>query len=392
MPNLTPKEAQEIHRQVRAKLGTNPALQSLPERRREEVLRDTAEIVAALAERQGRGAAVPRRDVYALADAPAGKGAAERAPQLGEGVRTGVTEAARMVREINFPAFVASLIEGTFHSIVKSSIEQMNAYADMVKSVAQSLNEFRDDNVTPNQGRDFLVKKYPQVFQLDTSAGEPKVTLRQGGEEGELPNFQKDLGLPEPVDSLDEETIEDTLVPAARDEVARGRQQLLATVILMGINRIVVTDGRINAKMRFQFSANDTKNTTAADYDYQDLGDTTVETQAGGQGGGQWKDGGGTWNYVQGDYARVTSPNVKVTSEVHTDTTSALQASGQMMGEVAINFRSETFPLEKMVNTDQLARLNQAQAGAARAAPPPAAAAPPPAPPPSPAPAPGPAR
>ncbi|HZX94670.1 MAG TPA: hypothetical protein VFE90_09140 [Myxococcales bacterium] len=379
MPTLTANERREIDRQLKTKLGTNSALLAMPQHKREEVLRHTAEIVAALAARPGR----PPADVYALAGETGT--ASSRQPQLGEGVRTGVTEAARMVKEINFPAFVASLIEGTFHSIVKSSIEQMNAYADMVKSVAQSLNEFRDENVSQNQAKDFLVKKYPQTFQLDTSQGDPHVTMRQGAEDSELPNFQKDLGLPEAVDSLDDDTIQQTLVPAARDEVAKGRQQLLATVILMGINRIVVTDGRINAKMRFQFSASDQKTTQASDYDYQNLGDTTVEQKAGDQGTGQWKDGAGTWNYVQGDYQRVTAPNVKVTSEVHSDTTASLQASGQMMGEVAINFRSETFPLEKMVNTDQLARLNQAQAGAGRATPPPGqapqAAAPPAAPP-----------
>jgi hypothetical protein len=375
MATLTANETNEIARQVRAKLGKNPALMAMPEKKREEVFRHTADVVAAMAARPGAS----QRDAYALADSGTG-GSTSHQPQLGEGVRLGVTEAAHMVKEINFPAFVASLIEGTFHSIVKSSIEQMNAYAEMVKSVAQSLNEFRDENVTHNQGKDFLVKKYPQMFQLDTSQGDPKVTMRQGADESNLPNFQKDLNLPEPVDSLDDDTIQNKLVPAARDEVARGRQQLLATVILMGINRIVVTDGRINAKMRFNFSASDTKTTQASDYDYKNLGNTTVEQKAGDQYQGQWKDGAGNWSYVGGDYQRVSTPNVKVTSEVHSDTTASLTASGQMMGEVAINFRSETFPLEKMVNTDQLARLNQAQAGAGRAAPAPAQpAAPPPA-------------
>ena len=130
MPKLTANETNEIARQVRAKLGKNSALLSMPPQKREEVLRHTADIVAALTEAPARAPA----DVYALDTGSA----AARQPQLGEGVRTGVTEAARMVKEINFPAFVASLIEGTFHSIVKSSIEQMNAYADMVKSVRES--------------------------------------------------------------------------------------------------------------------------------------------------------------------------------------------------------------------------------------------------------------
>mgnify|MGYP002149795662 CR=1 FL=1 len=47
-----------------------------------------------------------------------------------------------------------------------------------------------------------------------------------------------------------------------RDDLARGRQQLLATTIMMGINRIIITDGRINAKLKFNFSAQDTMNRT----------------------------------------------------------------------------------------------------------------------------------
>ena len=49
-----------------------------------------------------------------------------------------------------------------------------------------------------------------------------------------------------------------------------------------------------------------------------------------------------------------------------------------LMGEVRISFRSETFPLEKMVNTDQFMHLNQAQGGArgTPAAPPPAPTSP----------------
>ena len=39
--------------------------------------------------------------------------------------------------------------------------------------------------------------------------------------------------------------IEAQLVPAAKRRLAAGRQQLLSTMVLMGINRIVVTDGSI---------------------------------------------------------------------------------------------------------------------------------------------------
>src|SRR6185369_1678300 len=94
----------------------------------------------------------------------------------------------------------------------------------------------------------------------------------------DLPDFGKDLGLGENITSLDEDTIEQKLVPAARNDLARGRQQLLATTILMGINRIIVTDGKINARIRFKFDAIETKKTRASARDLAMMGNT-VATQ-----------------------------------------------------------------------------------------------------------------
>ena len=47
------------------------------------------------------------------------------------------------------------------------------------------------------------------------------------------------------------------LVPAARTQLATSRQQLLATMVMLGINRIVVTDGKISAKVMYDFQARD---------------------------------------------------------------------------------------------------------------------------------------
>jgi len=41
------------------------------------------------------------------------------------------------------------------------------------------------------------------------------------------------------------------VVAATRRRPARNRQPILATVVLMGINRIVVSDGRISPRIRF---------------------------------------------------------------------------------------------------------------------------------------------
>ena len=180
---------------------------------------------------------------------------AKQGTEVGSVIGAGVTQTARMVKEINFPQFVASLIDGTFKAIVTSSIEQMKAYAEMVKSVSASLNDFKDKNTTDDEARQSLVSRYPQLMQMQVVDGVQKVMPRDDAFGEDMPDFGKDLGMSQNVTSLDEDTIEQQLVPAARDDLARGRQQLLATTILMGINRIIVTDGKINARIRFKFDA-----------------------------------------------------------------------------------------------------------------------------------------
>src|SRR4051812_44315717 len=65
--------------------------------------------------------------------------------------------AGALADELDFPAFVASLIHGTFDAIVDSSIRQMESFADLVSAVSKPLDQFTEENVTLNQARDWLI-------------------------------------------------------------------------------------------------------------------------------------------------------------------------------------------------------------------------------------------
>jgi hypothetical protein len=106
------------------------------------------------------------------------------------------------------PTFVADLMKGVFGAILKGSIDQMKAFASLIAAVAKSLDQFRDQNISDNQARDFLTEQLP-ALKIDP----PKLKSK----------------------------------PPTR-RLATTRQQLLATMVLMGINRVVVTDGRIRAR------------------------------------------------------------------------------------------------------------------------------------------------
>ncbi|MHB8789220.1 MAG: hypothetical protein ACYDBT_05005 [Desulfobulbaceae bacterium] len=268
--------------------------------------------------------------------------------------------------ELDFPEFVASLVHGTFDAIVDSSIRQMESFADLVAAVAKPLDQFTQENVTPNQARDWLVEQYPKELAMIRGDGAfqvvPRATAGDGLDEGEppSPDWLADFGLQgEP---LTPELIEDELLPKARERVARNRLQTLATMVLLGMNRVVVRDGTIAARLRFRAAAAD-----HARVDYAVSDDP-------GSGGNEWGERGSR------SYA---APTTKVsTVGVNVQADSELKA--ELFGEVKINFASETVPLERFVDEAKRTLLER-HARSARAVmrqvpPVPPAAAQPPAP------------
>lgn len=268
--------------------------------------------------------------------------------------------------ELDFPEFVASLVHGTFDAIVDSSIRQMESFADLVAAVAKPLDQFTQENVTPNQARDWLVEQYPKDLAMFRADGAfqvvPRIAPGDGLEEGEPPSpeWLTDFGLQgEP---LTPELIEEELLPKARERVARNRLQTLATMVLLGMNRVVVRDGTIAARLRFRAAAAD-----HAKVDY------AISDDPGG-GGTEWGERGSR------SYA---APTTKVsTVGVNVQADSELKA--ELFGEVKINFASETVPLERFVDEAKRTLLERharsAPALMRQAAPVPPAAAQPPAP------------
>lgn len=184
--------------------------------------------------------------------APSSSGAPSSSPvgRVGEVTRS-------TLDAIDFPNFVSGLIQGTFQAIVDSSIQQMQAYAEMLKQVAGTVDQFMSENVSDGQARDYLADRYGDVLTRSSASGAPRLSVNPQAQGGELPSFFSDLGFAAPED-LSDDTVEDVVVPAARRSLAEQRQQTLATMVMMGINRVVVSDGEITAKLVFHVDASET--------------------------------------------------------------------------------------------------------------------------------------
>jgi hypothetical protein len=435
MSSTTDNQRREVDRQVASMLARSAAYHSLPQEERAEIQKNTAAIVATMVENklsQGSGGRVApssglASDPFALplldqpgaplpgmppGMSPAGVGGQQK-PQFtggaqpgaksfgptksgdfGTAIATGVSMAGELLRQVNFPAFVAELVQGVFQAVVDASIQQMKAYGELVQSITMSLNDFRDANVTENQGRDHLVSKFPQLMQINMTDAGPRVGVRPDADTDDLPDIAGALGLNQKVTDLDEDVIEQQLVPAARNDLARSRQGLLATMLLMGINRIVVTDGKINAKLMFDFKARDTMTDHAQTYDYKNFGvnRASQSTSEGGEETGEnyneqkpgfWSGGsrsGESSRWSKGTYQYAESPAIYLTSVDDRVTTAELEAKAKLSGEVSLNFKSETFDLNKLASADEVFRMERVRsAGAGRGAPAPGAPAPAPA-------------
>ncbi len=274
----------------------------------------------------------PQQQQQAPAPAPAGAGGGggssapvDRAP--------GATAA--MLGAIDFPSFVASLVQGTFQAIVDASIQQMEAYSNLLAETAKTVDSFMQDNVSDDMARDHLADNYGDIFQRDLYGPQPTLTVAPTTTEKppELPSFLQGLGFDSVLD-IDDQAVEEVIVPEARHTLAEMRHQTLATMVMMGINRVVVDDGEINAKLIFNVDANETMNFTF---------DESKPTN---------------WNLAGTVGRNPFGANGIVVTTTNINTQADLSVRAELTGEVKIRFRSETFPLERFADSAAIQLIN----------------------------------
>jgi hypothetical protein len=133
---------------------------------------------------------------------------------------------------------------------------------------------------------------------------------------------------------IDDEQIEQVVVPAARRHLAESRQRTLATMVLMGINRVVVDDGEITAKLQFHIDASEA----------MQMRFDQTKTTAGNMSGYAGRSPFG----AQSVMVNTASLNAQTDLNVRADLT----------GQVRVKFRSETFPLERFADSAAIQLIN----------------------------------
>jgi hypothetical protein len=368
-PWTSPAALEAVRPQVREALTAVPAFSQLSPKERAEMAMNMVKVLSYIANPSGVFDDAAKRPPLARAQENATETARKTAatdPGFAGGdfeagaARQGVEQFGSLVKKVDFPKFVGGLINNVFRAIVETSIEQMRAYGELVAAVAKSVDEFMQDNIGVGAGRDFLANRYPDALQVEITPGEDggKPTSRvvtRGDDPGTaMAEISREYGIDPPLSDLSDDAAEMRLVTAARMQLARQRQQLLASMVMLGINRIVVTDGSINAKVRFDMRSNDEakREYRAAMYDQEKQGNTS--SISAGFGGILGLFGGG----VHAGAAHEDSHIATVSTGLDETSESKLEMTARLQGEVKVNFKSDYLPLEKMATPEMISAIS----------------------------------
>jgi hypothetical protein len=259
----------------------------------------------------------------------------------------------KILNAVSFPRFVTELINGVFKAIVDSNQQQMQAFVDLITHVSASLEGFADTNLGPDRARQWLIDQFPGSFEMeggpdedtdprdrDEEAQEATIRLKEGASmpsEAALRTVLH-LGPEETVPSGDPES---TLLPFARRALARQRQQLLASMVMLGLQRLVIDSGRINAAMRFHI---DTRSAATADEGSRFDFENKLEAK-GSFSVGPW-----------GAEAKMTN-TIGYVSTQHDQTTEEMNTDVDLNSSVELIFRTDYFPLERLAGGGQVDRI-----------------------------------
>lgn len=243
-----------VRNAVRKLLQSSPSYRELPPDRQRAVAHHTARVASYMADPHGLLSKKPRSRAD---DAKARQPRAATAPVARRGARAPGPAAAHLavlcdprvldasaaiatlLQTVDFPDFVGDLIKGVFNSIVESSIMQMESYAELIKQASDTVDRFERDGISEAQARDWLAQRFAAQLELDPRG---RLRWRVDPQVGAC-DLASALSMSSPAAHTRD------LVTAARRRMAVDRQQLLATVVMMGINRLVVTDGNISARV-----------------------------------------------------------------------------------------------------------------------------------------------
>jgi hypothetical protein len=276
---------------------------------------------------------------------------AQSQPGFGAAVDRVAQTTHNILNAVSFPRFVTDLINGVFRAMLDSNQAQMQQYVNLLNAVSSSAEGFEGAQFGLMRVRQWVADQFPEAIEYEAPDVEPgeapdpedvanaRLRLRSGASMPPPEVVRFTLGMA-PEDPLSASSPEQ-LVPLARRHLARQRQQMLATMVMMGMQRIVIDSGKINAAMRFHI---DTRSAANQDQGSQ----TSIHNRIKGSGSfgfGPW----GASAEVENTIGYVSTQRSQSTEEMNTDL--------ELNSSVELHFRSDYLPLNQMANQAQAERI-----------------------------------
>jgi hypothetical protein len=268
--------------------------------------------------------------------------------------------ASDFVEAVDFPKFVRDLLKGVFDANLAVTLQQMEAYGNLLKTATASVSKFV--NAIDNTAAfGYLAENKSDEFSIDFSdADEDKSADNpQGMVLTDKDGNKLDLG--------DNEV--KAKIMEAKIAMAREQRALLREMILMGVTRLVVERGNVKAGVIFDFKATEKiqKGDKAATKTSRSTGGSV--SASGGLIGSIFGGprGGHSWSNQE---ATITVASAKSQADT--------SLAAKLTGSVDITFKSDYFKLDNFATMYGPITREGAPPAALPAAP--GGAAPPPAP------------
>lgn len=242
--------------------------------------------------------------------------------------------ASDFIQAVDFPTFVKNLLKGVFDANLAVTVQQMQAYGELLKTATASISKFVNaidstaafGYLAENRGDDFSIDFSDE--SEDKTPGNPEGMVLVDKDGNKVASSKSDAE----VDAEVKKAIMD-----AKIQMAREQRALLRETLLMGVTRLVVEKGNVRAGVIFDFKA--TEKIATKDSAARKHGESSSHSGSFGSGfiasivGGPR---GGMTNSSQ-------DVNLTVSSAKGTQDT-ALNA--KLTGNVDITFKADYFKLD----------------------------------------------
>lgn len=263
---------------------------------------------------------------------------------------------ATQVNKIGFVEFTSDLVRNVYTTIVTSSMDQLKAYADFVRVVSKSLSEYQNQALGGSDATSQTATANSYIKDVlgiaDPNANPIPLTPDQVSSLSD--NFSGIKRAAAPIIITDAITVDaatkagtitpDNLRLFVIEKIkvaATDSYEILKTILKIGMQKIVVSDGYIETKLTFHVDSTDTQGRTSTDSATRSMSKNFGGGLNAGAGGILGKILGATIGGSIGGGKQSTELKVNVVNET---SASALNVKIDVTGLVRIAFRTESFP------------------------------------------------